>query len=94
MPKKEKYRRWSQTEVDYLLANYDELTARAIADALNRTPEAVWDQANKQGMRKYARVTTRDTEGPWLCGSCKKVKIKENFPNRDSSLCNDCKEAA
>ena len=94
MARTETYQRWGADEIDYLTDNYDSLTAEAIADALNRTPDSIWEKSSQLGLRKHKKRHERDVDGPWQCPSCDKTKPKEEFgkssSGRGSPYCKKC----
>lgn len=94
MSRTETYRRWTAEEVRFLTENYDTMTAEAIADALQRTPDSVWEKSGRVGLRKHAKRHQRDEEGPWHCPACNKTKPKEEFgkssSGRGSPYCKTC----
>lgn len=97
MARTESYRKWSAEEVEFLIANYDSLTAEAIADALNRTPDSIWEKSSQEGLRKHTKRHARDEDGPWYCPSCGKTKPKEEFSKgangKGSAYCRVCLNA-
>jgi predicted transcriptional regulator len=44
---------WKEKELEFLMKNYPEMTAREIAEKLGRSIRAVWDKAAKLGVIKY-----------------------------------------
>lgn len=94
MSRTETYAKWTVEEVEFLVENYDDLTAEAIAEALDRTPDSVWEKAGREGLRKHRKRHQRDPDGPWVCPECGKTKPKEEFGNsssgRGSAYCKEC----
>ena len=94
MSKTETYRTWTADEISYLHENYDSMTAEAIANALARTKDSVWEKADQENLRKHAKRHARNAEGPWHCPACGKSKPKEEFNNhsrgRGSAYCKEC----
>jgi len=44
---------WKKKELEFLMKNYPEMTAREIAEKLGRSVRAVWGKATKLGITKY-----------------------------------------
>jgi hypothetical protein len=44
---------WKKKELEFLMKNYPEMTAREIAEKLGRSVRAVWSKATKLGITKY-----------------------------------------
>jgi hypothetical protein len=44
---------WKKKEMEFLMKNYPEMTAREIAEKLGRSVRAVWDKASKLGLTKH-----------------------------------------
>lgn len=86
--------RWSAEEVEFLVANYGEMTAEAIANALDRTPDSILEKANREGLRKKRRSQARDADGPWYCPECTRTLPKEDFSvskaGKGSAYCRSC----
>jgi len=54
--------RWTKQEMDFLTTNYADMTAREIANKLNRTLIQIEQKAYKMGLRKTTKNVVKSEE--------------------------------
>jgi len=88
------YIKWSQEQIDFLIANYPTRGANFCADTLQRKKLNVNQKAWKLGLKFIGLICSSPDNK--ICGKCKQEKPLFEFKlikGRPHTYCNDCKSA-